>query len=175
MAKEWIENLAQDIKQTNHEAATDFGIAQHQAAAVAQQGLPFFLAFTSALEQNITQLRGQLQGHPASSDTIFQTPTPAEIKVTRSRFPWFDATILYRNDTISLDYAKGLGIAGDPTPNYTADRKTLNFTFQAEPDNTLTLIESFRDNPRQFRQPEDLARYITELLFLPTPSAVMTQ
>ncbi len=170
MAKEWIENLAQDIKQTNHEAATGFGIAQHQAAVIAQRGLPFFLAFTSALEQNITQLRAQLQGDPASSDTNFQTPSPAEIKLTRSRFPWIDATILYRDDTISLDYAKGLGTAGDPT----LDRNTLNFTFQSAPDNTLNLIESFRDNPRQFRQPEDLARYITELLFLPTPSAVTT-
>ncbi len=175
MAKEWIENLAQDIKETNREAATGFGIAQHHAAAVAQRGLPFFLAFTSALEQNVTQLRAQLQGDPASADTVFQTPTPAEIKLKRSRFPWFDATILYRDDTISLDYAKGLGTAGDPTPNYTPDRNTLNFTFQSEPDNTLTLIESFRDNPRQFHQPEDLARYITELLFLPTPSSVTTQ
>jgi hypothetical protein len=171
MAKEWIENLAQDIKQTHHEAATDFGIAQHQASVIAQRGLPFFLAFTSALQQNINELRTQLQGDPASADTIFQTPTPVEIKLTRSRFPWFDATILYRDDTISLDYAKGLGTAGDPT----LDRNTLNFAFQSAPDNTLNLIESFRDDPRQFRQPEDLARYITELLFLPTPSAVATQ
>jgi hypothetical protein len=175
MAKEWIENLAQDIKQTHHEAATDFGIAQHQAAVVARRGLPFFLAFTSALQQNINELRAQLQGDPASADTIFQTPTPAEIKLTRSGFPWFDATILYRDDTVSLDYAKGLGTAGDHTPNYTPGRNTLNFTFQSAPDNTLNLIESFRDSPRQFRQPEDLARYITELLFLPAPSAVTTQ
>jgi hypothetical protein len=167
MAQEWIENLAQDIKQKNHEAASNYGVAQHHAAAIAEQGLPFFLTFTACLQQNIAELRAQLQGDPASCDTLLQTPTPVEIKLTRSRFPWFDADILYRDDTIILDYAKGLGIAGDPSLH----RITRNFIFQPTPGETLILREAFGDSPREFQQPEDLAKYITELLFLPTPVA----
>jgi hypothetical protein len=42
MAKEWIENLATEIKQKNREAAEEFGRQQHQADVIGSQGRVFF-------------------------------------------------------------------------------------------------------------------------------------
>ena len=163
MAKEWIANLAQDIRQKGHEAAENFGRSQHQSEIATTQGKPFFAAFLTSLEEDVNEIKRHLQGDVTSSDTIFQTISPTEVKLTRSRFPWFDARITYQDPDIVLDYAKGLGVAGDPA----LDRKTSHFAFHVADDDTLSVQQSFAENPRQFRQPEDLAQHIIELLFQP--------
>jgi hypothetical protein len=38
MAQEWIDNLAQDIKQKNHEAAENYGRSQHYAGIISDLG-----------------------------------------------------------------------------------------------------------------------------------------
>jgi hypothetical protein len=161
MDKEWIANLAQDIKQKGHEAAEDYGRSQHQAEIATTQGKLFFIDFLTSLEDDINEIKRQLQGDVTSSDTIFQTISPTEVKLTRSRFPWFDAHITHQDPIIVLDYAKGLGVAGDPT----LDRKACHFAFHVDDDDVLSIQESFKDNPRRFHQPEALARHIVELLF----------
>jgi hypothetical protein len=161
MGKEWIANLAQDIKQKGHEAAENYGRSQHQAEIVTTQGKPFFAAFAVSLEEDVNEIKRQLQGDVTSSDTIFQTISPTEVKLTRSRFPWFDARITHQDPIIVLDYAKGLGVAGDPT----LDRKACHFAFHVDDDDALSIQESFGDKPRRFQQPEELARHIVELLF----------
>jgi hypothetical protein len=161
MGKEWIANLAQDIRQKGHEAAENYGRSQHQAEIVTTQGKPFFAAFVIALEDDVNETKRQLQGDVTSSDTLFQTISPTEVKLTRGRFPWFDARITHQDPILVLDYAKGLGVAGDPA----LDRKTCHFAFHVADDDTLSIQESFGDNPRQFDQPEELARHIVELLF----------
>jgi hypothetical protein len=163
MSKDWITYLTQDIRQKGHEAAENFGRAQHQAEIATAQGKLFFAQLITHLEADVTEIKRQLQGDVTSSDTIFQTINPGEVKLTRSRFPWFDARLTYQDPNILLDYAKGLGVAGDPT----LDRKTCHFNFQVADDDTLSIQQSFGDNPRQFRQPEELARHIVELLFQP--------
>ena len=161
MGKEWIESLAQDIRQKGHEAAENYGRSQHQAEIVTTQGQPFFSAFVISLQDNVNEVKRQLQGDVTSSDTVFQTVTPTEVKLTRSRFPWFDARITHKDPIIVLDYAKGLGVAGDPS----LDRKVCHFTFRVASDDTLSIQESFGAAPREFHHPEELARHITELLF----------
>jgi hypothetical protein len=161
MGKEWIANLAQDVRQKGHEAAENYGRSQHQAEIVTTQGQPFFTAFVISLEADVNEIKSHLQGDVTASDTTFQTISPVEIKLTRSRFPWFDARITHQDPIVVLDYAKGLGVAGDPT----LDRKTCHFAFHVADDDTLSLQEAFGDNPRHFHQHEELARHIAELLF----------
>jgi len=163
MGKEWVANLSEDIKQKGHEAAEDYGRSQHQAEIITTQGRPFFTAFVISLEEDINEIKRQLQGDVTASDTIFQTINPTEVKLTRSRFPWFDARITHQDPIIVLDYAKGLGVAGDPG----LDRKTCHFAFHVANDDALSIQESFGEKPQQFRQPEELARHIVELLFRP--------
>jgi hypothetical protein len=161
MGKEWIENLSQEIKQKGHEAAENYGRSQHQSEIITTKGQPFFNAVVISLEEDVNEVKRQLQGDVTSSDTTFQSINPAEVKLTRSRFPWFDARITYQDPIIVLDYAKGLGVAGDPS----LDRKVCHFAFRVADDDSLSIQESFGDNPRQFRQPEELAQHIVELLF----------
>jgi hypothetical protein len=161
MAKEWIANLAHDIKQKSHEAAEQYGRSQHQAGIITTQGKPFFAAFVSCLEEDVAEIKRQLQGDVTASETIIQTTGLTEVKVTRSRFPWFDARITHHDPTITLDYARGLGVASDPA----IDRKSRNFAFQVTDDDALYLQDAFDDNPKRFHQPEDLARHILQILF----------
>ena len=106
-------------------------------------GQAFFTDFVISLEDDVNEIKRQLQGDVTSSDTIFQTISPTEVKLTRSRFPWFDARITHQDPDIVLDYAKGLGVAADPT----LDRKTCHFAFHVADDDTLSIHESFGDNP----------------------------
>jgi hypothetical protein len=173
MSKEWIENLTQEIKQKGHEPAENFGLQQHKEGIVIAQGKSFFTTLVLCLQENVNEIKRQLQGDVTASETTIsgpalQLPTTSdqkeernEVLLTRSRFPWFDARISHHESTIVLDYAKGLGVAGDPA----LDRKTSHFAFHVADDDTLSIGESFGDSPRQFRQPELLAQYITELLF----------
>lgn len=161
MAKDWIENLAQDIRQKNREAAEAYGREQHKAGIIADLGMPFFTALVSCLEDDVNEIRHQLQGDVTSSETTIQTVNADDVKLTRNRFPWFDAHVTRQDANIVLDYAKGRGIAADPNLN----RQTVHFAFEVAKDDTLSIRESFSDNPRQFHKPEELARHIVELLF----------
>ena len=115
MSKDWIENLAHGIKQKNHEAAESYGRQHHNAGIIADLGMPFFTALVSCLEDDINEIRHQLQGDVTSSETAIQTINANDVKLTRSRFPWFDAHVTHQDSVIILDYAKDRGIAGDPT------------------------------------------------------------
>jgi hypothetical protein len=173
MSKEWITSLTEDIKQKGHEAAEDYGRQQHKESIISEQGMQFFTDFVLCLEENVNEIKRRLQGDVTSSETTISGPAlqlPVdnkqlgdrnEVTLTRNRFPWFDARITHRDSTIALDYAKGLGVAGDPS----LDRKNCNFTFHVANDDALSIRDSFSDNPRQFDQPDQLAQYITELLF----------
>jgi hypothetical protein len=161
MAKEWIEKLAQDIKQRNHEAAQDYGRAQHYAGIIGTQGKEFFVALVLSLQENVDALRSQLQGDLTSSETRVQTTKANEVKIARSRFPWIDARLTHQDDTITLDYAKTPGLPADPT----LDRKTRTFAFHVDSGDTLSAQDAFTDPPHTYPKPEDLARHITEILF----------
>ena len=161
MAKQWIADLAEDIRKKNREAAESFGRAQHKQAIVEVRSQPFFAAVVLSLEENVNEMRRELQGDVTASETTVRNVSPAEIHLIRNRFPWFDAHIAHQNHAIVLDYAKGRGVAGDPG----LDRKTCHFAFEVADDDTFSMREAFGDNPARFQQAAELARHITEILF----------
>lgn len=163
MAQEWIEKLAEEIKDKNQDAAAEYGRAQHYAGIVAVLGKEFFIALVQCLQQNIDALRSQLQGDATSAETRVQTSRADEVKITRSRFPWIDARLSHHDDTLTLDYAKGLGV--EPDPKIEAGRMTRAFAFRIAQDDSLFVQDAFVDPPQSYKQPEELARRITELLF----------
>ena len=163
MPTEWIEKLADDIKQKNHEAAAEYGRAQHYAGIVSTRGKEFFFALVQALQEDVDALRSRLQGDLTASETRVQTSRPDEVKITRSRFPWVDARLIHHDDTITLDYAKGLGVAGTLKP----ESVIRAFSLQVAPDDTLFVCDAFADPGREYKQPAELARRITEMLFSP--------
>jgi len=161
MGKEWIASLAQNIKQKNHEAAENYGREQHKAGIITAQGKSFFVTFVLCLQEDINNITSELQGDVTASEITVQIINPIAVTLSRSRFPWFDAHITHQDTSIVLEYAKGLGLAGDSR----LTRKFSHFAFHVADDDTLSVQASFSDNPRQFRQPDDLARHIIQILF----------
>jgi len=106
MGKEWIEQLAGGLKEKGRDAAESYGREQHRAGIIDVEGKVFFMAVVAALEQDFTELRGQLQGSAISCETSIVRTGPAEVKLTRSRFPWFNATLKHDGPKVTLDYAK---------------------------------------------------------------------
>jgi hypothetical protein len=160
-SERWIDKLASEIRERNREAAQSYGREQHFAAVVERLGAAFFLKLTTQLEQDIDALRRRLQGDITSAEMAVQSPRAGELRITRERFPWVDATITHRGDTILVDYARSEGVGGDPM----LDRKSHAFTLRAGGDDRLYAENSFAEQPDRFDTPEELARAILELLF----------
>lgn len=165
MAMEWIESLAGNIKQNARESAEAFGRQQHRSAIITERGSGFFRELAVALENNVNEIRRQLQGDVTSSETTFVGASPTEVKLTRSRFPWFDAVLTYQDPIIVLRYAKGPGVAADPVIAQNGDREIQHFQFQVDDSDALSIEHAFDGNPQTFRTPEELAQHITQLLF----------
>ncbi len=161
MAQQWLEQIADNIKRRHHEAAEDYGRAQHYAGIIADRGKPFFLGLVQCLQQNVDALRAQLQGDMTAAETALQTVRACEVKIIRSRFPWVDATVEHHTDTITLDYARSNGTAGDPAQ----DRILRTYAFRVDSTDRLYLEDAFTERPAEYRDPEALARHITEVLF----------
>ncbi len=166
MADEWIEKLAQGIRQKNHEAAEEDGRNQHYAGIIGERSNEFFLTLVDCMQNNVDAIRSQLQGDSTAAETSVETggvkaDGSNEIRITRARFPWVDARLVRREDTITLDYAKDPGIKGDPK----LDRVSKTFAFRVAPDDSLFVEDAFADQPRKYTQAEELAHRITELLF----------
>ena len=168
MAQEWIDSIAQQIKEKNREAAEDYGRSEHYAGIIADKGKPFFMSLVQQLQQNVDGLRSCLQGDATAADTTVETVRACEVKLTRSRFPWVDARVEHHGENITLDYAKTAGAKPAGTNGgATMDRKTCTYAFRVSPDDTLYVEEAFAAEPGQYTQPEELARRITEILFAP--------
>jgi hypothetical protein len=166
MAQEWIQTLAQDIKQNNREAALNYGRAQHYAGIVSTRGKEFFVALVACLRENVDAIRAQLQGDPTSTDTRLESVKPDELTILREGFPWIDARLTHRDDAIVLEYAKGLGAKNPPVAGEVAlDRKTRVFNLLVATDDTLFIEDAFAEPPDQYKKPDDLARHITQILF----------
>ncbi|MEO6803430.1 MAG: hypothetical protein ABI197_09340 [Granulicella sp.] len=165
MGKAWIENLADDIKNEGRDAAESYGRDQHRAGIVAGEGQVFFTALVTCLEQDVAEIRSQLQGSAVSCETSVVKDGPAQVKLSRDRFPWFDATLKHEGETIVLDYAKGRGAAEDKNLRESTERQTACFAFQVDGQDRLSTTEAFGDDPHTFHQPEELSKHIVELLF----------
>jgi hypothetical protein len=159
--EDWIEKLATDIREKNREAAQVHGRDEHFAEVVDRLGKEFFVKLASCLEQDIEALRRKLQGDITSAETAVQPLRPGEVRIIRERFPWIDATVCHKDDTVVVDYAKSAGLAGDPH----LDRKHRAFVLQSTADDTLYAEDAFAESPQRYDTPQDLARGIMELLF----------
>jgi hypothetical protein len=165
MGKAWIENLADEVKDKGRDAAENYGRDQHRAGIVDAEGKVFFTSLVTCLEQDVSEIRSRLQGSAVSCETSVVKDGPTQVKLTRARFPWFDATLKHDDEKIVLDYAQGRGAVGDKNLLASADRQTIYFAFQVDSQDRLSVAESFGDNPQTFAQPEELAKHIVELLF----------
>lgn len=158
---EWIDKLAEGIREKNRDAAQAYGREQHFAEVVARLGKEFFVRFATALEQDVDALRRRLQGDVTSAETVVQPARAGELRITRERFPWVDATVTHRDDAVLVDYAKGAGLAGDPM----LDRQSRAFALRADAEDRVFAEDAFGERLARYDSPEELARAVMELLF----------
>jgi hypothetical protein len=162
MSKEWVERLAGDIKRKNHEAAQRYGRDQHYAGIIATLGKEFFVALVGCVQENVDAIRRQLQGDATAAEMGVERGAGAnEIRIVRARFPWVDARVTHHEDTITLDYAKDPGVAGDAK----LERTVRVFVLRVAADDSLYVEDAFVDRPGRYGTAEELARKITEILF----------
>jgi hypothetical protein len=162
MDREWVEKLAGEIKQKNHEAAERYGRDQHYAGIIAEGGGGFFVALVERLQENVEGIRRVLQGDATAAEMGVERGAGAhEIRITRARFPFVDARVIHHADTITLDYAKDAGVAG----GVKAERTVRGFVFRVGTDDGLYVEDGFADRPGRYETAEELARKITEILF----------
>jgi hypothetical protein len=159
--EDWIERLAQDIREKNREAAQAYGRDQHYADVVARAGKEFFVRLATRLEENVEGLRRRLQGDVSASGMAVQPLRAGELRITRERFPWVDATVSHKDDSIIVDYAKTVGLPVDPQ----LDRKTRAFALRASAGYAVYAEDAFGERPGRYDTPEDVARCVMELLF----------
>ncbi len=165
MSKEWIESLADGLKEKGREAAESYATEQHREGIIAAEGKVFFTALVMELEQDIAEIRSKLQGSAIACETSVNRDSPTAIRLTRSRFPWFDATLKHDESVLLLEYVQGRGVPGDQTLSTGTDRQVVSFSFGVDARDRLTVAETFGEASRQFEQPAALAQYIVELLF----------
>ncbi|HWB32419.1 MAG TPA: hypothetical protein VG714_04530 [Acidobacteriaceae bacterium] len=161
MSEPWVTALAGDIRQKNHEAAEEYGRAQHYAGIVAERGGEFFLRLTDCLQEGMDALRRELQGDVTAADMMLERVRVDEVRILRARFPWVDARLKHSGDSLMLDYSKGAGTAGDPLQ----DHVTRSYTLLADEHGWLRAEETFSDSPQSYASPEELARALMEILF----------
>ena len=165
MAQGWIETLAGELREKGREAAENYGREQHRAGIIEAEGKVFFLALASSLDQDFTEIRSQLQGSAVACETSVIKTSPTEIKLTRSRFPWFDATLKHDGPNVALDYVQDRGTEPDPTLVGTAARTTKQFHFEVDRLDRMVIADPFGDQPQKFDKPEAFAKHLVELLF----------
>ena len=165
MSQEWIEKLADEVKQKGQEAAESYGRQLHRAGIVAEQGKTFFTELVLCLEQDFIEMRARLQGSAVSCDTSVERQGPTQINLSRSRFPWFEAALKLAAEEIVFEYDQGRGVAGEQVLHTSVDRQIVHFSFQVDAADRMTVAESFDETQLQFSNPEELSRHIVELLF----------
>jgi hypothetical protein len=164
MPDHWIESLATQIRDKDRTAAEDFARAQHNSAVIAEKAKPFFVSLVQSLQDDINALRTALQGDLTASETGLQTLRSCEVKISRARFPWVDATLEHVGEAIKLEYVKAPGVAED---HATLEPKSCTFTFRVTEDDAVYIADMFSAEPANFYEPEELARRIAEMLFTP--------
>jgi hypothetical protein len=165
MGKVWIASLAEEIKTKGREAAESYDRDQHRAGIIAAEGKVFFTALTMNLEQDLSEIRSQLQGSAVSCETSLVKDGPSQVRLIRSRFPWFDATLKHDDASITLEYAQGRGAAVAPNLRATTELRTVHYAFEVDGLDRLSVAEAFGDEQLRFEQAEGLAKHILELLF----------
>jgi hypothetical protein len=165
MSKEWIESLAGELKEKGREGAESYARDQHRTGIIEAQGKVFFMGLVSALEQDFSEIRSQLQGSAISCETTLTRESPTQILMTRGRFPWFDASLKHEGANITLEYVQGRGVPGGQTLKDGTDRRVVSFLFEVDAQDKLSSGAAFGESSQRYNEPESMAEAIVRLLF----------
>ena len=163
--KDWIENLARDIKEKDHVVATATLHAEHMDNVLRTKGVQFYQDVERSLREDVSELQQALQGDATESPitvTAQTTSSSQQIVINRSRFPFVNAFITYTAQQLTFTYKK----SNEPTAAKNVDSVPAGgemFDFHVDESDELTLRQAV--GSRTFAIPEEFARFVMETLF----------
>jgi hypothetical protein len=156
MARGWIQDLANEVKESGHTGATHFQHDRHVTRVIQAKGQPFFTSVAQCLAVDLQEMSTALKGTPTDIPTTVQEPSPHQISIARECFPTIQATLSYANPAITFSNIRN-----------TATVEGGDFNFQVDVDNSdaLSLQQMFGDEPMLFRTPGEFSRFLVQMMF----------
>ncbi len=156
MAKEWIQQLADDIKRKDHDAAERLAREEHRRQTLTLKGEQFYDGLIRAITDDVAELNAALEGDITASPIAVNGVGERTHKVHRARFPMVQAQLRYELEGVALNYSR----SGSQSSS-----RSATYNFQVSANDVVSIREHAGEKPRSFEQPEDLARHLVELLF----------
>ncbi len=156
MTKEWIQQLADDIKRKDHDAAEKLAREEHRRQTLTLKGEQFYDGLIRAITDDVAELNAALAGDITASPIAVNEVGERTHKVHRARFPMVQAQLRYELERIALNYSR----SGSQSSS-----RSASYDFQVSEADSLSIRKNAGDKPGSFESPEDLARHLVELLF----------
>lgn len=164
MAHDWIRNLADRIKEVDHDAAKRPISDASKAELMQTAGLAFFNGTAASIERMLVRLRSELRGDiTEGSIEVQHRKSDLTLKIHRPAYPFFAASLVFEpeNERIRFTYAKAnpariSEIEAIPS-------KDNSFLFLLGTHNVLHLVEAY--SCKKFFSPDELAQHVVETLF----------
>jgi len=168
---DWIKHLARRIQEKDSETAKDIKAGERRQHLINEQGPAFYKEMIGALDRDIQSLTANLAGDITSFPTTVQTQGDGDIPngpvyITRHACPAVSANLSLQipQEQMSLSYLKV-----EPGPIAEGQEHqylSLIFRFEVGEYDGPYVVLPFGENPKTFQTPDQLARYIMELLFM---------
>ncbi len=163
--KDWIGNLAREIKEKDHVAATATLHAEHKDDVLRTKGLQFYKDVERVLREDLSELDQALQGDVTESPITVTSQTNGnaqQVVINRARFPFVNAFLTYSAEQLNLTYKK----SNEPTAAGNVDSMPAGgemFDFHVDESDGLTLRQAV--GSKTFTTPDDFAKFVMETLF----------
>lgn len=164
MGHDWIRDLADRIKEIDHDAAKRPISEESKAELVRTKGLVFFSGTVASIERMVVRLRSELRGDITEGSIELEHRKPdLTLKMRRPAYPYFSASLTFEpeNDRIRFTYSKA-------NPARISEREAIpskdnSFLFMLGSHNVLHLVEAY--SCKKFFTTDELAQHVVETLF----------
>jgi len=109
MSEAWINQIVEDIKVKDHNAAEQAAKEKHRLAVIAEKGPIFWRSFADFLKKFVEEIRAGLEGDVTQGNINCEfDPTSGRIQINKSAFPFltFNAAPNYSGQPMIPNYVK---------------------------------------------------------------------
>ena len=157
MHEEWLQRLANDIREKEHKAAEEAARARVRIQLLTAKGPVFWKAFADSLHENVLALRNLLEGDVTLTEgplSFTFDPVTQQVQLAKAAFPAVQLAAVphFEEETAEITY-RSPGSGGEPA--------SMACRFGFTPDTRLMM----HLDGRAFGSPAEAATFITDRLF----------
>jgi hypothetical protein len=114
------------------------------------------------MQRDLKIMEDDLKDNAASFPTSISMSGPVLSSISRQACPFVGATLqlMIQQEQMTLT-----GTTGNPTQGSAARQHSMAFRFEVGENDGVFVVEPFGENSKKFHHPDELAKYIIELLF----------